>query len=111
MSDYESHVGKLIPLNKTVEQFIEDRDIETDIIEYGEGVGGYFNEHYDGWEDNEHFVIVNESVYKAEDIQYDPYDCAEASVNEDGSISYRLSFYNGSGCFSEVLEEAVGKLC
>lgn len=110
MSDYESHVGKLIPLNKTVAEFIEDKGIETEIIEFNEGVQGYFNETYDGWRGNEHLVIVNESVYKVEDKEYDPYDCSEASINEDGSISYRVAFYNGGRGFSEALEEAVNKM-
>tara|TARA_R110000851_G_scaffold265067_1_gene417621 strand:+ start:398 stop:739 length:342 start_codon:yes stop_codon:yes gene_type:complete len=110
MSDYENHVGKLVPLNKSVEQFIEDRDIQNDIWEYNEGVDGYFNEYFDGYKDNEHLVIVKGDVYKVEDKQFDPYDVLEASTCVDGVINYRVTFYNGGCGFEEALEEAINNM-
>lgn len=110
MSEIEHHRGKLIPLNKYVSQFISDRLILEDIEAYGNGVNGYFENHFDGYNGNEHLLILNNLVYKVENINSDFGNLLLASKDKDGSYNYSVIFHNGSFVLEEAIVDAVNML-
>ena len=57
------------------------------------------------------FVIINGSVYRNEFEELGPDDdIHSATLNEDGSISYEVRYYNGGCGFVEALEDSINKL-
>ena len=106
MSKIEARYGKLIPINYsgTIEEAAEE--ICT--------ISGYkLYDTYNGWldcldqEGYRTYFIKDEAIYLISDVEYDPENLVESKKNEDGSISYRISFHNGDCSLDEILEKAV----
>ena len=109
MSDTELHIGKLIKVseeNETLNQTLL-RILNEKKVDYSDSDDTLFNILKD-FEDNynKYFIFKNE-LYFAEDTE--PVDSGDAfcelTKNEDGSISYVTSFYNGGTCFTEMIED------
>jgi hypothetical protein len=58
-------------------------------------------------EGGEKVFIRDRTIYEIQDTELDSYGFAEATKNEDGSINYFISWYNGGGSMHEVLEAAI----
>jgi hypothetical protein len=115
MSDTEVHKGRVIAveskgdLESTAQAIIEEEGLSIDketcnhdgsaVGEIGESLYGKY-------------LVVGDVIYKyEEDIKMDPYaDIAEASANDDGSINFLVSYYNGGCCLNEAVESALKKL-
>lgn len=100
MSDYEGHRGKLTPTELDPLKLMDDAGFEPDedeSLEYS------FNEcFYDG-----DYIMLNNIVYRIEDSEYDDTERMDANLQEDGTITYDVYFYNGGCGFTEALEEAI----
>lgn len=104
MSDMEYHKGTLIKAfdeNVSFEDGIQslaktysiddiDIDIEDEYL-YSDTVH-YIN--------GEFYVIENH-------LKFDPDSMLDSSVNDDGSIEFLVSFYNGGTSLSEMLEDII----
>ena len=112
MSGAETHKGRLIPIPKygRCNFFsLESRaECVCKLLEYER------QDYHTSWVDclqdfgyGEVFINGG-TIYKVEDEELDPYGFAEATLNEDGSIDYFISYYNGGACFEEVIEAALG---
>lgn len=107
MSEMETHTGKLIPLmlgsTATFEQKAEQACRE---------VGIEREDYHDTWveclKDSGYrkLFVHNGVIYKIEDTEVDPYGFAIATENEDGTIDYIMSYYNGGASFDEALAAA-----
>ena len=106
MSEMEAHKGKLTPMvleGVTPEERAEsackifgcDRDPG---MTWEETMREYM---YDA------VIVIGDVTYKIENKELDPYGYVEATKNDDGSIDYSISFYNGGAGLHEVLESAV----
>ena len=112
MSEQETHVGKLKLIFTGTEEQIEEF-CKSKI----KGSFGFLDDDYDTYIEMfydvfyKEFVIINNSIYEIiEDTYLDYNEIFEASLNEDGTISYVCSYYNGGCCFSEALEECLNNL-
>ena len=113
MSETEFRTGKVREvsrrektLTKKVEALAkrENKSIEDLFPNYDEADGGYL--------DSTEYVYANGQLFKIledSNIEEDGGLC-EAESDDDGVITYRLRYYNGGTCFSEMLEAAVKKL-
>jgi hypothetical protein len=112
MSDMEYHTGKIRKLprfNETEEEWAkricDDHGWED---KYDQGwIETLREEGYD-----EDIIVVNingnyEIWELVEHTDFDQDDMFQAKKNEDDTISFTMSFYNGGTCLSEMLEEAV----
>jgi hypothetical protein len=100
-----------IPSNLSVEEYakilLKDRNKE--IADYYSSAieclcDVYYGEFY--------YHVLSGNLYRLEDSEQDEdeEDIVSASVNNDGTISYEIRFYNGGAGFDEVLEEAFDTL-
>lgn len=116
MSDTELHIGKLVKVKK-----VHENETLTEVIirllgdvELVDDENKLFDQlRYDTDDDNyEKYFIYNNELYEAEDTEPGkPGDAfCKININEDGSINYVTSFYNGGTCFTEMVEEALEKL-
>ncbi|MES2382451.1 MAG: hypothetical protein V4538_15495 [Bacteroidota bacterium] len=110
MSDNELHIGILKKVEKLDDDTIEMviiRILNNEKIDYHDLEESLFDILKDNFYDK-YFVFKGE-LYYAEDTE--PHDSGDAfcelNKNEDGSISYVTSFYNGGTCFSEMIEETL----
>jgi hypothetical protein len=105
MSEYETHRGKLIPVDLEG-QSLEDycKDILDD--------SGYVYD-YTEWKQafdeimSEDYIIYKDTLYLIEDIEKRVEDSfLEATKDKETSvINYDMTFYNGGTCLREMLEE------
>ena len=56
----------------------------------------------------EDYILFGENFYKIEDHYVN--DVCEAVMNEDGTISYSVDFYNGGAGLQEVIEHTLNKM-
>ena len=105
MSEVETHKGKLVPvevvgntLEEKIEHICKTHDWDKD-------------EWYDTWqevlEDNgyrEYYIAKDDTIYKIDDKKVDPEGFATGEKNEDGSIDFFISWYNGGASMDEVLD-------
>ena len=112
MSQTEVHVGKLLKIDTTSYQTVESWCKEY-CIRNGIQMRSYY-ESYEECFSNEcskEFIICNNNVYKIiKNMECDGDDIYHASVNEDGTIDYVLSYYNGGCGFNEAIECALENL-
>jgi hypothetical protein len=108
MSEMETHKGKLVPLvctGCTLEERAEDVC----------GLLGFEkSEYHSTWvecleEEGYKRVLIldDEHIYEIQDCEVDPYGFANATRNNDGTIDYFISWYNGGASMDEVLKEAI----
>lgn len=118
MSYTEFHSGKLFPVK--IEKNLEEtcRIIAKRFnIELGEDWKSDFMDKFDHYElkhdrTSEEYFIHNDKLYRIIDhVETDAEDTfMKLSRNQNGSISFVGSFYNGGTCFSEMLEESLDEL-
>jgi len=102
MSETEINKGKLKPTGKTIDEYMEGKDIP----DYYESKEEAFNDMY-----HREAYYLNGEVYEVEMQDYEDYDeIFEASRNEDGTIDFILKYYNGGCGFCEALDYATEKL-
>lgn len=92
MSEVERNKGRLIPVNINTEHHTEDD----------------FDDLY-----TEGFVNINGEIYEVQwEMKRDtdtPDYFADVTENPDGSIDFHTMHYNGSGHWTEVVEEALNR--
>lgn len=102
MSEYEGHRGKLTP---TTLDPLELLDIEGYTFDDDESVEYNFNDcFYRG-----KYIMIDNKVYQIDDNEYDDTERMDATLQEDGTITYDVYFYNGGCGFTEALEEVINK--
>lgn len=111
MSETKHYKGKLIPLDiidnveHTAQLILRGENIAPDTESYEH----YTDQLYDmlGYD----YLTTNDMIYQVQREECDPYDdIINATKNDDGSIDFEVKYSNGGCCFSEALEEAVGKM-
>ncbi len=101
MSETEINKGKLNPTGKTVEQYMNGKEIPDYCDSLEEAfVDLFYRKAY----------CYKGFVYEIELEGYEDDDIFESSKNEDGSINFLLKYYNGGCGFSEALDYATNKL-
>jgi len=112
MSRTEHHIGKLIEVKPQENESSDDHMIrllkEVGILERAT----YYKTIKEWFEDESYkkYVVHKEKIYKMvddKDLAETDDDIALASLNEDGSISYQLKWYNGGASMNEMFEEAL----
>jgi hypothetical protein len=113
MSETEFRVGKIKEICKEQETF------EQKVNKLSEQTGISFEELTEDYEFGSKemkwggdYVYANKKLFKIlkdSNIEEDQ-DLCEATVAEDGTIDYKLRYYNGGTCYNEMLEEALSKL-
>lgn len=111
MSETEIHIGKLRKLKLEIsnEEFFKQKCLETDIeLDQPTWTEQFFWNH----KDQNNYFIIDDVIYEAfEHKKYeDRDDISDFIQNEDGTISFVTSFYNGGTCLSEVIEEEIKKM-
>ena len=111
MSDYESHAGKLKKVNQYGEdlnvcfrRILNKNNIEIDSEDsLEEQVMSEFHQKY---------IVSGNDLYEI--IEHEELDhsdsFAKLSKNEDGTISFFSTFYNGGTCLGEMLEDELKNL-
>lgn len=99
MSETEHYKGKLIPTGKTLEEFLEGKNMPsfyTDKMEY-------FEDEY-----STKFYCIENLIYEVESEIYEDCDSIfESHKNKDGTINFDIKYYNGGCGFNEALHEAI----
>lgn len=108
MSETETHKGKLVPLYFEGNT-LEDRAREACLFLGLERDTQYHKSWLECLEDEGHekVFIHNDIIYKIDDQEVDPEGFSEATVNDNGSYDYFISWYNGGASMNEVLQQAV----
>lgn len=107
MSQQEMHIGTLTEVKLDVNQTMNDlmmKIMDDQNITYDQkySVESYFS---DGSIDGYYFY--KDTMYKVADNEYNDDDICLATKNENGTISFVLSFYNGGTDFNEMLGDAL----
>lgn len=113
MSEMEFRIGRVkevsvdaVGFEGKIRQLAEDtgRD-HNDFLDYKDNFTEEYMEYRCGYE------WVNGKIYELlEDKDFENDDICIAERSEDGTISYKLKYYNGGTCFSEMLEEAISRM-
>ena len=115
MSYTEYHIGKIKPINITGEELenyckqilLEHSYISENSPEKDEFYNSYAELLVD--ELGDEYMYLNGILYKIiEDKEVDD-DVVNITRNEDGTINYVATFYNGGTCLTEVLESVLKK--
>ena len=114
MSQTETHFGKLrrvvFPEGQTLEQWCEAKCNELGKTEKSSWCKTWYEQLRD---------INDEDVYFANDELWETIedfsaeegdDIYQLHLNEDGTVTYVMQFYNGGTCLSECLEESLANL-
>ncbi len=114
MSQTRVHIGNArlvpIPVNKTANEFLTNllKELGQDYDDSFNNVGNQLNCEFS---DKYFYHEKSKQLFKLNDKELDTEtDIIEANMNNDGSISYTLQFYDGGTWFGECIEEAFDKL-
>jgi hypothetical protein len=111
MSDYESHKGKIRKVNQKGElmlgHMVQIMKNNGDIIdESNEILDTFMDKYY-----KKYFVVKGDLYEFVEHEEIENFDTfCTLTPNEDGTISFHSTFYNGGTCLSEMLEDELKKL-
>lgn len=104
MSQNESHVGILIEIpkvgNETTEQ--QCRRLLNNVK-----LAKYYDTYVEMLDGETEYIIFNDTVYDYESEEIDPYEHFTATKNDDGTINFSVSYYNGGCGFKEAIEYAL----
>ena len=109
MSEMETHKGKLVPITN-VEGTQEER-----AKEICSRLGLEREEYHNSWleclKDGGYrkVYIHGDTIYEIRDERLDSYGFVEGTANDDGSIDYFISWYNGGASMDEVLDDVMDK--
>ncbi len=103
MSDTEIHTGKLIPTGHTLKTLAEHLGVDAPI----ESLSGELPKKVAELTDySGEYIGYKGNIYKVSDKYYETYDFDGAYfMQDDGTINYVVSFYNGGCGFTEALED------
>jgi len=108
MSETETNIGKLIPV-----QLLEGETNEDYAKRILKGVKNEYNNNFlecllqDGYRE---YILYNDVLYRTENKRYgEGGDVFQAFRQDDGSIDYVLTYYNGGCSFNEAMEYALVK--
>lgn len=109
MSETEIHRGKLVPMilsGVTMEERAKDacEKLEYDPCDHGSWMDCLREQGY------RKVYVHNDIIYKVDDEQLDPYGFTLATKNDDQSIDYFISYYNGGAGFDEVIDSAMKRM-
>jgi hypothetical protein len=110
MSEMETHKGKLIPM------VLEGVTLEERCEAACKELGIEMAEYNDTWEESlrdegyKKVYISDRVIYKIDDTEVDSYGFVEGNKNDDGTIDYFISWYNGGGSMDEVLDSVIKKV-
>ena len=96
MSQQETRIGKIKLIEKLENETLEQQCKR--ILGMKQ-----LDDYYDTYE--EAIIDCNDEDREQEDC-----DIFEANINDDGTISYTVSYYNGGCCFSEAIRRSLKKL-
>jgi len=109
MSETEVHMGKLMPIN-----------LSGDLEQRAEKACQMFGYRKEDWHSSwveciyessyMEIIIHNDVIYRIHDKELDEFGFEEATRNEDGTVDYFLSYYNGGASFDEALKSALDKV-
>jgi hypothetical protein len=109
MSEMETHRGKLVPV--TLNGVTKEERAEDACRRFlgAKKLPDTYKRWVDLLEDEgaHNIITIGDVTYRVENKELDSYGFEEASKNDDGSIDYFISFYNGSAWWGEVVESAV----
>lgn len=109
MSRTEHHHGTLRDTGLTVSAFIltlpQDKQPDSDDLSW-RSVEEWFNEEY-----YKKALVIDDTVWVADNKAIEDLDSGifDAEMQEDGSYTYTLQYYNGGCCWEEALLSALGK--
>lgn len=113
MSQQETRIGKIKLIEKLENENLEQqckRILDEANFKVDDCCDTY-KEAIEEYGDFEKYIIYKNNLYEViEDIKQDDCDIFEANMNEDGTISYTVSYYNGGCCLSEAIERSLKKL-
>jgi len=104
MSETETWVGTLKPTGKTVAEYMEGKECPSYLNLPDDMMEWFTEEFYTS------AVVTDGFVYEVERRCLSDQDIAISSVNDDGSISFTVSYYNGGCSFDEAIEAALKNL-
>jgi hypothetical protein len=116
LSETERYTGKIEVYSVDIICFLESEEFQEELpSDYKEEpYEAFYHLEYAVFGNDTYVMIHNENGHRVhkivENTYYEDDYRAEAYDNKDGTISYDLSFYNGSGNFQECLEDALCKL-
>lgn len=108
MSQQEVRIGKIKLLEKLESETLEEQCKRI--------LNNKKESYYDSYEEaigdcDEKYIVHNDNVYEViEDQWCDGDDIFEAKRNNDKTISYVLSYYNGGCGFNEAIRESLDNL-
>ena len=107
MSEMETVIGKIKKVD-TPDGFTTKEKVDWLIKEgYSFDMDEYDIEHYT----SKQLIQIGKDWYEWIDKkELDPYGDSDATVNEDGSISFFAHWYNGGGSLEEVLRDVIDSL-
>lgn len=109
MSDVESYVGKLVPID------LDEKDLDEWIMETlgTKELKGYYENWLEALDDERwkefHFDKDTQTLYKIDKEEFDPEEIFKVNDNKDGTYDFMVSFYNGGISFNEVLQQGIDK--
>jgi len=109
MSHTETHIGKLRKItlkeNQTIEQWCEEKCKELNIT------------FFDSWERTllyhyryDKYLFINDIIWEIFDHTEVEENVDIMTLNEDGTLSFAMQFYNGGTCLSECIEDGIKRL-
>lgn len=111
MSEVETHKGKLVPVE------VVGNTLEEKIEHICKTHGWAIDEYYDTWREvlsenayRDYYIAKDDTIYKIDDKKVDPEGFATGEKNEDGSVDYFISWYNGGASMDEVLDDVIEKV-
>jgi len=116
MSEQVLETGKLVDTGKSLSEFLtyafNNELIGSNYHNYslGDLTDMSKDNMYELFMDNfyDEYVLYGSKVYEVIDYKsHDTFDLFNSTLNEDGSYSFTLSYYNGGCGFSEAIEYAL----
>jgi hypothetical protein len=116
MSHTETHIGTIKPLAfRKVHNTLEKKaEYLCKVHHLPQGEWSYNGKKMtwlDTFLEHDHFrdkyVVIGDDIWLLDDRDLGDEGFEEGTLNEDGSISYAVQFYNGGACLSEVLGDVV----
>lgn len=108
MSNVESYVGKLVPVELdglTVDEWIQNKVGKTELGYFQNWVEVLYEEFWKEY----HFDNSSGILYEIVKEPFDSENFVRMSKNDDGSYDFVVSFYNGGAFLNEVLQEGVSQ--
>lgn len=118
MSDTEHHYGKVKlvkiedNLERTCKHILEANGYNIDLTHPDYNHFASYAEYLQDMYDWEKYIVVGDKLYEVtEHTELESWDdISLIEKDSDGTLRFTLRFYNGGGCFSEALENALEEM-